>query len=65
MIDTKKPTEYDAAVAVLIDLRPTGPEESDSPSFEQRLQQLREANARKPSLISRLDRAGLDASRAD
>jgi hypothetical protein len=53
MIDTKKPAEYDAVVAALIDLRPAG----HDPVFEQHLERLREVNSRKPSLLARFDRA--------
>jgi hypothetical protein len=55
MIDTKKPVEYDRAVALLEDLRDVaGPTE-----FARRVAELRLRHARKPSLMDRLDRAGL------
>jgi len=57
-IATKKPREYDAAVQLLADLRDLT--ERDTAAFRQRLTELRAAHSRKPSLLERLDLAGLD-----
>jgi len=61
LINTKAPAQYDAAVTLLEDLhelarRPGGQTQED---FGRRCAALRQAHSRKPSLISRLDRAGL------
>ncbi|MBQ1060907.1 hypothetical protein [Micromonospora sp. C41] len=60
LIATKKPREYDTAVQLLIDLRELGERDGDSSSFQRRLAELRAAHARKPSLLERLNLAGLD-----
>jgi hypothetical protein len=62
LINTKAPAQYDAAVALLKDLHELArrPEEQ-SQEFGRRYAALREAHCRKPSLITRLDRAGLTA----
>ena len=61
LIATKKPREYDTAVQLLIDLRDLGERDGDTAGFRQRLAELRTVHARKPSLLERLDLAGLDA----
>jgi hypothetical protein len=63
LINTKTPAQYDAAVTLLEDLhelaqRPGG----QAQDFGRRCAALREAHSRKPSLISRLDRAGLSTT---
>lgn len=62
LISTRAPAQYDAAVALLKDLhelaRRTG---EQSQEFDLRYAALREAHCRKPSLITRLDRARLTA----
>ncbi|MGV9370758.1 hypothetical protein [Micromonospora tulbaghiae] len=60
LIATKKPREYDTAVQLLVDLRDLGERDGDSASFQHRLAELRAAHARKPSLLERLNLAGLD-----
>jgi len=60
MIDTKKPKEYDAVIALLGDLRALAEREGRTAAFTRRVRQLREEHARKPSLLDRLDRARLD-----
>ncbi len=60
LINTKAPAQYDAAVTLLKDLhelarRPGG----QSQEFGRRYAALRQAHSRKPSFITRLDRAGL------
>lgn len=59
MIETKRPREYDAAVALLADLKALADRDGDTGTFRQRMRLLRERHARKPSLLDRLDRAGL------
>ncbi|MEV6811901.1 hypothetical protein [Micromonospora sp. NPDC051296] len=61
LIATKKPREYDTAVQLLVDLRDLGVCDGDVTSFRDRLAELRAVHARKPSLLERLDLAGLDA----
>jgi len=61
LIATKKPREYDTAVQLLVDLRDLAERDADSGLFQQRLAELRTVHARKPSLLERLDLAGLDA----
>ncbi|SCL17631.1 hypothetical protein [Micromonospora inyonensis] len=60
LIATKKPREYDTAVQLLIELRDLAERDGDSGLFQQRLADLRAAHARKPSLLERLNLAGLD-----
>ena len=59
LIESKRPTEYDAAVALLGDLRDLAVRDAGGPAFARRLRRLREQHARKPSLLDRLDRAQL------
>ncbi|GCE37803.1 hypothetical protein Rhow_000649 [Rhodococcus wratislaviensis] len=59
MIATRKPIEYDAAVALLTDLQTLAEREGRGDIFTQRSQALRHTHARKPRLIERLDRAGV------
>lgn len=59
MIETKRPKEYDAAVVLLSDLKALADRDGDAEAFRQRMRLLRERHARKPSLLDRLDRAGL------
>jgi hypothetical protein len=54
-IGTKRPSDYDDAVTLLVDLEAV----SDSSTFIERVQRLRDDHRRKPSLMQRLDRAGL------
>ncbi len=60
MIETKKPKEYDTAVALLGDLKTLAEREGRTAAFTQRVRQLRAQHARKPSLLDRFDRARLD-----
>lgn len=59
LIETKKPAEYDQAVALLTDLRAIGERNGHAAAFTQRFTQLRHQHQRKPSLLQRFDRAGL------
>ncbi|MEV0881518.1 hypothetical protein AB0I85_27225 [Micromonospora echinofusca] len=60
LIATKKPREYDTAVQLLVDLRDLAERDGDSPAFRNRLAELRTVHARKPSLLERLNRTGLE-----
>jgi hypothetical protein len=59
LIETKKPKEYDAAIALLGDLKTLAERDGGTAAFTRRIRQLREQHARKPSLLDRLDRARL------
>ncbi len=59
LIATKRPADYDEAVRLLTDLRDLHAQGGRTATFEARLGGLREQHARKPSLVQRLDRAGL------
>jgi hypothetical protein len=61
LIGTKKPREYDEAVAILLDLQALAERGGNAEAFSQRFRQLREQHLRKPSLIQRFDSAGLRA----
>ncbi len=58
LIATRQPKSYDEAVQLLVDLRDLS-RRNDGTDFHVRLEALRAEQARKPSLIHRLDRAGL------
>jgi hypothetical protein len=58
LIATKQPKNYDEALALLIDLRDLAARHDDV-EFRERVEALRDAHARKPTLIQRLDKAGL------
>lgn len=60
LIATKKPREYDTAVQLLVDLRDLVERDGDTAAFAMRLTELRTVHARKPSLLERIDLAGLD-----
>ncbi|WP_328855748.1 hypothetical protein OHB01_18745 [Microbispora hainanensis] len=59
LIFTRKPGEYDAAVDLLVDLRTLAERVARLEEFTRRLTSLRREHSRKPSLMERLDRAGL------
>lgn len=59
LIETKKPKDYDTAVALLMDLQGLAGRDESSAAFAQQVQRLRAQHARKPSLLDRFDRAGL------
>lgn len=59
MIATRKPADYDAAVTLLTDLQALAEREERHHTFTRRVTALRLTHARKPSLIERLNRAGL------
>ncbi len=58
LIATRQPKSYDEAVKLLVDLRDLSLG-NDGSDFHLRLEAIRDEHARKPSLIDRLDRAGL------
>jgi hypothetical protein len=58
LIATKQPKSYDRAVALLMDLRDLADRE-DGDIFRSRLEALRAEHSRKPTLIQRMQRAGL------
>jgi len=58
LIATKQPKSYDRAVTLLVDLRDLAARKHEA-NFQQRVEQLRAAHARKPTLIDRLQKAGL------
>ncbi|MEV4019531.1 hypothetical protein AB0J35_54510 [Nonomuraea angiospora] len=58
-IGTKKPREYDQAVEILRDLHALAIREEHVGAFTQRLIHLRERHKGKPSLVKRLNDAGL------
>jgi hypothetical protein len=59
LIATRKPTDYDAAVALLVDLQSLADREDRPHDFARRHAALRQAHKNKPSLIVRLARANL------
>lgn len=59
MIGTRKPGDYDAAVELLVDLRTVAERVARLEEFTRRITSLRREHSRKPSLMERLDRAGL------
>jgi hypothetical protein len=59
LVDAKKAKEYDAAVAVLCDLRDLSDRDGNRDMFTARLRDLRERYGNRPALLERLDRAGL------
>ncbi|MFI9848551.1 hypothetical protein ACIHFD_66920 [Nonomuraea sp. NPDC051941] len=60
-IGTRKPREYDQAVNLLRDLHALAIRDEHAGTFTRRLTHLRERHQGKPSLIKRLDDAGLTA----
>lgn len=59
LISTRKPAEYDAAVALLTELRALADRDNHHAEFASRAVELRRRHERKPSLIERLDKAGI------
>jgi uncharacterized Zn finger protein len=62
LISTRKPGEYDTAVDLLKDLETLAQHADRTEEFARRFTLLRQEHHRKPSLIERLDRAGLAGS---
>ncbi|MEC3978736.1 hypothetical protein [Amycolatopsis sp. H20-H5] len=59
LLATRKPADYDAAVTLLTDLQALAEREDHDDAFTSRTLALRQAHARKPSLIERFNRAGI------
>ena len=59
LIATKKPGEYDRAVALLVDLHELAVQSGADSAFDRRVIALRRVHERKPSLLGRLNAAGL------
>jgi hypothetical protein len=59
LIETKRPRDYDQAVSLLRDLQTLADRQEDSATFRKRFLELRAQHQRKPSLLDRLDQAGL------
>lgn len=59
-IDAKKATEYDAATALLCDLRDVSDRDGHRDVFTAHLRELRQRHANRPALLERLNRAGLN-----
>lgn len=58
LVATKLPKSYDQVLGLLVDLRDLAARK-DAAVFRRRIEAFRTAHARKPTLISRLDKAGL------
>lgn len=59
MIATRKPAEYDSAVALLTDLQTVADRADRDDEFARRCAAIRQDHARKPTLLDRLNRANL------
>lgn len=59
MAVSKKPGEYDRAVALLVDLQTLAAADATAEAFGRLVAELRQRHERKPSLMGRLDAAGL------
>ena len=59
LIATKRPGDYDTAIALLKDLREVGERKGRAVEVAERIRVLRQAHAKKPSLLARLRKAGL------
>jgi hypothetical protein len=59
LIVTKQPKRYDQAIKLLADLRDLDSRGKGGGDFQMRMEALRQAHARKPTLIERLKKAGL------
>jgi len=59
LIATKQPANYDRAVGLLVDLRDIAAAHGGDSEFLARFQALRTQHERKPSLLARIERAGL------
>jgi hypothetical protein len=59
LISTKQPKSYDSAVELLVDLRDLAARKGKTNEFQVRLDAIRVAHVRKPSLIERFRKAGV------
>lgn len=62
LVEVKRAAEYDQAVRFVIDLRDLSARDQTRTAFDRRLNELRARHAKKPSLLRRLDEAGLTES---
>jgi hypothetical protein len=60
-IETRKPRGYDLAVSLLRHLQAVADRQEGSAAFRKRLSELRAQHQRKPTLLNRLDQAGLSS----
>ena len=60
LIAMKKPRDYDTAVDLLTDLQALSRRDGDPTAFARKVADLRALHQRKPALIERLDKAGLE-----
>jgi hypothetical protein len=60
-VDARKAKNYDAATALLRDLREVSERDGHRDTFTAKLRQLTERYANRPALLERLTRAGLTA----
>lgn len=58
LVMTKRPADYDAAITLLKDLCEIGKRKGRSADVAERIRALRDAHAKKPSLLARLGKAG-------
>jgi hypothetical protein len=61
LVATKRPKDYDGAVALLVDPRDLAERKGGSAVFRERLLNVRSRHAGKPSLLRKLNEAGLKA----
>lgn len=61
LFSTRRPTDHAAGVRLLVDLREVARRASAEAEFTHRLSLLRERNARRAGLLSRMDKEGLSA----
>ena len=61
LIRTKRPSDYDEAVTLLVDLRDLGQKKNKEILFEEKFRSIHEKHSRKPSFVRRLIKAGLSA----
>jgi hypothetical protein len=63
LIVTKQPRKYDEAVSILQDLRDLAEKDQASSAFHQRMKSLSRDHANKPTLLRRIEKAGLSVIR--
>lgn len=59
-VATKRPKDYDAAIAILVDLRELAERRHGSAEFSASLARFRQAHVRKQSFLERMARAGFE-----
>ncbi len=62
LVGSLRPLDYDRAVGLLVDLRDLAARKGQAEEFQDRLEGLREHCSKRPSLLRRLDKAGLKPS---